>query len=445
VSGDRNHIGDTLEFHAATPVRRLPLASRRGRGHDFGGIMKLGMLIPEFPTQTHVFFWREIQALRSLGIEVFPISTRRPHDRCPHEFAASAIAETHYVYPPDAAAMAGLLLDPSGIVRAVRYVLSLSERGRGRLRAAGFVACAADLVRHARSVGLDHIHTHSLADAAHIVAIARLLGGPPYSLQLHGDLAVYGQDHAQKARPAQFVAAVAKLHRHQVIERLQLAPERTRALMMGVDTTRFRPPRPRPTSGPLRLITVARLALGKGHQYALEAMRAAVDRGADLRYAIVGSGPDRDQIENDIDRLGLESRVRMLGSLDESAVLERLLEADVFVLPSVGVFEASPVAVMEAMACGLAVIASRIGGTPDMISDGVDGFLVDQADVGGLSSAMERLWRDADLRRRVGEAARRRAETSFDCRARAKELLEAIRETSVAERGEALVEAVASR
>jgi glycosyltransferase involved in cell wall biosynthesis len=394
--------------------------------------MKLGMLIPEFPTQTHIFFWREIHALRS-EVEVFPISTRRPSEGCPHDFGPSAAAETHYVYPPGAGALRVLVSNPRGLRRAVEYVRSLSERGPRRLRAAGFLACAADLARYARRVGLDHIHTHSCADAAHIVAIARLLGGPPYSLHLHGDLAVYGVDHQQKSRLANFVAAAAKPMERQLANELGLPPERTCTLTMGVDTTRFRPRDPQTPPGRVQdLVTVARLVLGKGHRYALAAVRTAVDRGAELRYAIVGSGPDRSEIAREIAALCLGDRVRLLGSLGEQEVLEQLQQADVFVLPSVGRFEASPVSVMEAMACGLPVVASRVGGIADMITDGIDGFLVGPEDVAGLAAAIERLWRDPALRQRVGEAARRRAVESFDSRARARQLVEVIRSSASA-------------
>ena len=63
--------------------------------------VKIGYLVPEFPNQTHIIFWREITLLREMGVEVLLLSTRRPPPRsCPHEFAVQAEAETHYTYPP---------------------------------------------------------------------------------------------------------------------------------------------------------------------------------------------------------------------------------------------------------------------------------------------------------------------------------------------------------
>lgn len=389
--------------------------------------MKLGVLIPEFPSQTHVFFWREILALRRLGIEVQILSTRRPTEVCPHPFAMPASAETHYLYPPSPAVAASLAANPRRVVKGLRYVGSLTEGVRRRLRVAALIPCAEDLVIQARRLSLDHVHVHSCADAAHVAAVARLMGGPRYSLHLHGDLAVYGTDHRQKCALAAFVAAAARPMQHQLIEEVGLPAEQTCTLTMGVDTDRFTPAASLPVEdGPLRLITVARLNAAKGHHFALEALRIALDRGARLRYSIVGSGPQGPQIESDIERLKLREHVNCLGSLGEDAVLDRLRTADVFVLPTSGIGEASPVAVMEAMACGLTVIATRVGGVSDMISNGIDGILVEKKDPARLAEAFCMLWNDPRLRRSIGAAARRRAVVQFDCGARARVFVQEI-------------------
>jgi glycosyltransferase involved in cell wall biosynthesis len=176
-------------------------------------------------------------------------------------------------------------------------------------------------------------------------------------------------------------------------------------------------------------VTVGRLALCKGHKHALAAMRKAIDAGVSLRYSIVGDGPDRASIEADVRRFGLADHVSMLGTMGEAKIAELLTGADVFLLSSIGIGEASPVAVMEAMATGVAVVCSRIGGTPDMITDGVDGLLVDQGDEAGLSSALRRLHDDDGLRLRLSDAARARAVRQFDSRSLAARMLGIIRDT----------------
>jgi glycosyltransferase involved in cell wall biosynthesis len=392
--------------------------------------VKLGYLVPEFPAQTHVFFWREIVALRQAGMDVHLISTRRPEPgACRHEFAEAAARETHYLFPPRwLTAAAALAVRPVGTARGVAYVAGLRESPlKRRLVYNGLLLTAADLLLHVRQLGLDHIHAHSCADAAHVVALCRLLGGPPYSLTLHGDLPVYGRDHRSKMAGAKFVACVTTPLQRQVVEQVGLPPERAPVLWMGVETERFRADDRRAYQPrQLHLVTVARLNAMKGHVHALAAMRTARERGCDVRYTIAGEGPHRPEIEAAIQRLGLGEHVRLTGTMSEAAVLELLQQADAFVLPSVGLGEAAPVSVMEAMACGLPVICSIIGGTPDMIRTGIDGLLIKQADEAALADAMVLLAENVEERRRLGQAARDRAVQFFDSRATARRLLEAI-------------------
>jgi colanic acid/amylovoran biosynthesis glycosyltransferase len=115
--------------------------------------------------------------------------------------------------------------------------------------------------------------------------------------------------------------------------------------------------------------------------------------------------------------------------MSESAVATALAQSDVLLLTSIGLGEAAPVAVMEAMASGIPVIASIIGGTPDMISDGVDGYLVPQEDVAAIAANLRRLAADKALRERIGHAARARAEREFDSRVLANRLLALINAT----------------
>lgn len=396
---------------------------------------RLGYLVPEFPSQTHAFFWREVEALRDLGATVRLISTRRPPaGSCRHAFAGPAAAETRYLYPPRwPAAAATLAARPAGAARALAYIAGLAESPpRARLRALGLLACAADLAALARAEELDHIHAQSCADAAHVVALCRLLGGPPYSLVLHGDLPVYGFDHRAKMAGAAFVATAGPHLVDQVVGQ-GVDPARVMPTWMGLDTDAFAPGPPREPSPPgrLHLATVARLNRCKGHRHALAAVREGVDRGLDLRYTVAGDGPDEAEIRGDVRRLGLEDRVEFPGSLGEHDVLALLRRVDAFILPSVGLGEAGPVSLMEAMAVGLPSVCSVIGATPQMMADGVEGYLVPQADEPGLLAAIGRLADDPPLRRRMGESARLRAVSTFDRRATAGRLLASVRAGTV--------------
>lgn len=395
--------------------------------------MKIGYLVPEFPSQTHAFFWREARAIEETGTKLQFLSTRRPApDACPHAFRDEAVARTHYVFPPSGAALRALAAHPVKAARALGYIAGLSETpAAARLRLAALLAAAAELGVVCQREGLEHVHIHSCANAAHLGALLVRLGGPSYSLTLHGDLPVYGSDHAAKMSAAAFVSAVTRPLAEQVVG---VAPgKRAPVIMMGVDCDAFHPPEPprtRAADDPLTLLTVARLNKTKGHRHTLEAIAALVAEGLDLRYRIVGSGPEEAAIRADIDRLGLADRVEMLGALDQVQVYEALLAADVMTLTSFGQGEAAPVTVMEAMATGLPVVVSRIGGTPDMVEDGVDSYLTPQQDAGAIADAIRRLATDPQHARTMGEAARQKALSAFDFRANAGKLLEEIRATA---------------
>ena len=285
---------------------------------------------------------------------------------CPHVFATQAEAETHYVYPPPLLGCALTLASrPLGTLRALRYVAGLRESSiTARVKKLGLLICAADLLDQSRQKGIRHIHCHSAAEGAHLVALCRLLRGPSYSLTLHGDLPVYGADHRAKMADASFTMVVGQHLKKQVEETVGIPGDRVISTFLGVDTEKWHDAGLHSYEpGRLNVVTVARLNFAKGIPYALAAVRAAVDSGYDVRYSIAGEGPYRPEIEQEIRRLGLTDRVALLGMLSESEVVSLNQRADAFLLSSIGLGEAFPSVIMEEMACGLPFISSNIGAT----------------------------------------------------------------------------------
>jgi colanic acid/amylovoran biosynthesis glycosyltransferase len=425
VAADRDDVRSRTSSDAG-PRRECGAAPTSNRQQ-----LRLGYLVPEFPGQTHAFFWREIVALRSLGVDVHLVSTRRPPlDACRHAFAADAQRETHYLLPFRARHMLAALRSVGSMGASVAYVAGLKETTRWRRAALlGMIPIAAELKSWAQRNGIQHIHAHSCATAAHLAALCRLVGGPSYSLTLHGSLSVYGSDHASKMKHAAFVSTVTRPLQAEVRDCTGWNDDRVPVVTMGIDASRYPARVARELNGPLKITTVGRLCPTKGHRYVLEAMAKLRQDGTSVRYTIAGSGPHQATIERDIEELGLQDFVRLVGSISEDAVSLLLSESDAFVLASIGQGEAAPVAVMEAMAAGLPVICSRIGGTPDMIRDGADGFLVEQRDVEAIVRVLSELTRSTERRASVGSAARI-ASARFDSRATARQLLSAICDTA---------------
>ncbi len=184
----------------------------------------------------------------------------------------------------------------------------------------------------------------------------------------------------------------------------------------AVDPASFRPAErgPRSPGAPFRVITTGEIMWRKGLEYALLAVRRLRDRGAPIRFDIIGDGPEMQRLLFTIHDLGLETCVVRHGRLKPSDVAARLAEADAFLLTSLS--EGIANAALEAMACGLPVVTTEVGGMAEAITDGVEGFLVPPRDDEATAAALQRLWQDPELRCRMGAAARRRIETDFDLR-----------------------------
>lgn len=169
------------------------------------------------------------------------------------------------------------------------------------------------------------------------------------------------------------------------------------------DVPRARHERARPL-----IVSVGRLKAPKDFITLVRALARL--NGDSYEAQIVGDGPDRAGVEAELRRAGLEDRVRLVGERPDVPAL--LAEADAFVLSSRS--EGLPVSVLEAMAAELPVVASHVGGVPELVVEGRTGFLVPPEDPDALALALERLVDDPDLRRHLGAAGRVRAETQFN-------------------------------
>jgi len=277
--------------------------------------------------------------------------------------------------------------------------------------------------RRGEAEGVALIHAHFGPYGVEILPVARALG-VPLVVTFHG----FGSSVLLE-RPG-YVRQLGPLFEHAtVVAASEATAQRLRALgadpivhYVGAPTDLFaRKPRTAMSAkgpdDPIRVIQVARLHPVKGHRYTLEAL-ARVDDPR-LRVTFVGDGPLRAALEEQAARLGLA--VEFAGALAPEQVRERLHEADLFVHHSVseGGIEAATTAILEAMATGLPVVASRHGGIPEIIRDGVDGWLVPEHDVDAYADALRAALRDDGSR---GEAAAKRVRADFDLAVQNKKL-----------------------
>ncbi|MDW8248418.1 MAG: glycosyltransferase family 4 protein [Myxococcales bacterium] len=255
--------------------------------------------------------------------------------------------------------------------------------------------------------------------------VVRLPRRPPVFVVTHGrellwtppePLArAYRWLRASTLQRADAVISVSRFTRELALN-LKVLPHRVHVLPNGTDPEKFSPGEP---SSRLReylnaegrpvVLTVARLVERKGIDVTLRSIRILRTTHTDLLYIVAGDGPDRGRLEGLVARLGLEKNVRFLGTVSEETLLDLYRLANVFVMMSRSEgfdVEGFGVALLEANACGKAVIGAREGGIPDAIEDEVTGLLVPPRDEHALAAALGRLLNDPKLRERLGHAGR---------------------------------------
>jgi glycosyltransferase involved in cell wall biosynthesis len=160
------------------------------------------------------------------------------------------------------------------------------------------------------------------------------------------------------------------------------------------------------------VITVARMVKEKGYYELVKAIKILCERDNSIKAIFVGDGPERGKIMKMVKELKLEDNVLILG--DREDVPDLLCGGDVFTLPSWG--EGQPVAPTEAMACGLPVVLTDVRGCREEVIEGVNGFLVPPRNPQALADALEKLLKDDEMRRKMGEKAEKIA-VKYDIKA----------------------------
>jgi colanic acid/amylovoran biosynthesis glycosyltransferase len=189
---------------------------------------------------------------------------------------------------------------------------------------------------------------------------------------------------------------------------------------LGVNPALFPAKTERQPSGAIRILTIGRMVPKKGMDYALKAVAALAGEHSNIEYVIIGDGPLRAHLEGLTRSLGITNIVRFAGWEPRPEVFKALSRADILLAPSVtaesGDQEGTPVVIMEALACGVPVVSTLHAGIPEVVDDGVSGFLVPERQPQALALALEKLVRDPDLREGMGARGRAAMRDRHDIR-----------------------------
>ena len=408
------------------------LGARRGEPRPAGG-ERIAYLLWRYPTLSETFVRREVQALRDAGLTLEVFALEAPSPALPDDPECPA-GPVLYVGAPDpargrAAAWTWFGRKPWTVVVLWLFVVRHRYRaGKTWWHDRDVLHLAARLAVMMAERGTTHVHSPWANHSALLALLASRLLGVTYSVQARASeihRSTQGRLISDRVRFAEFLVTNSRYNERYLRSILgEPADLPLHVIYNGVRLDRFRSA-PSPTGpGSARLLSVGRLVEAKGFRYLLEACRRLRDRGVEHTCEIIGGPQDPDETVTWVElrklhaELGLEETVRFRGAMPFSGVLAALGGADIVVLPSVrsadGSHDVTPNILIEAMAMGIPVVSTTIGAIPEIVDHGVDGLLVPPNDAEALAAALGRLLGDADLRRRLGGAARRKVEERFD-------------------------------
>ncbi|MDP9463048.1 MAG: glycosyltransferase [Actinomycetota bacterium] len=384
--------------------------------------VRLSYIIGSYPVLTETFIDREIQLLLDRGVDLEILSIRRPGPNLsPSQQELSR--RVRYLLPVSPLALGFAHL--SAVVRRPTTYFGtlfwlLTRRGNfARFRTVLHFATgvyAAWVLRDRRGV---HMHAHFVDRAATVAMVASRLLDTTYSVTAHAR-EIYVKPLLLKERIGQATFAVTCTEYNRRHLSSVVGPDvgpRVLRLYHGVDLSAIQHVRPSPRSAPM-LLAVAQLMERKGLRYLIEACRLLVDRGHEIRCEIIGDGPLRADLEERIRHLDLGEFVTLVGPRSYPEVINAYGRAIAFVLPCIvasdGDRDGIPNVILEAMAAGLPVISTAVSGIPEVVVDGMTGWLVKEADAAAIADAVEQLLANPDLATRIAEGGRALVLREFD-------------------------------
>ncbi len=400
---------------SAVAIRPAQVPATQPMGPN--ALRPLAMLVKRFPRLSETFVFNEIVELRRQQIPLQLFAIMNPHEPHVQPEAEAMRGEVCYLRRDDGwrswvglwgCMVAAAFAHPRGVASAVRFAFS-----RGTLATWKHLAEASRLVGMLDAMGAGHLHAHFAHGPSSVAYLAHRISGISFSFTAHAkDL--YTTNPATvslRARSAEFVVTCTRANGEYLTQLMGAeAGRKLHVLPHGVDLDRFGAVKRSPISG--RILSIGRMVPKKGFDRLVRALGIVASRGAIFDCRIFGGGPLSAALQSAAADAGIARLLHLGGARMQQDLLKEYAHAEVFALSPVvtddGDRDGVPNVLIEAMACGIPVVATAISGIPELIEDGVTGLLVPADDAAALAAAIERLLGDEALRRRLGEAASRR-------------------------------------
>jgi glycosyltransferase involved in cell wall biosynthesis len=386
--------------------------------------MRIVYVVRSWPRLSQTFVLGEILALERLGVAISIFAMTRSGEHLVQAGTDEVRASVHYLdsrgWQNSKAHLRVIVSAPGRYLATLGYAVRRRALRGGYTRSNAFTAfnkavlVAADVGAGQRSgAPFTHIHAHFAHDPALVGLLTRRLTGLPFTFTAHARDLYQIPDEALVGRASEASALVTccRANVAHINDIVQGSGARIELIYHGVDLETFTPPHsPAEGSGSaVTVVSVGRLVAKKGFDDLLRACSELVMSGAEFRCDIYGDGPCRAELEALRDQLGLAGVVRFRGERRQLDLVAIYQGADLFVLtPRItadGDRDGIPNVVVEAMACGLPVVVTDVGGIRELVDDGRNGLVAPPRDVAAIAARLGDLLADVELRRRLGLAA----------------------------------------
>ena len=437
--GDKRVRGELRRFQRESLVLGKARATRRWedraapRWYAKRASRAVAYLVSAYPTMSHTFIHTEIEGLRALGWQVVAFSARKGDASDDQDVFVLQDARSRQILGD----LVALRLSPKAAMSVLAEAVAPGGGRPRRVVGLAYLAQAAVLVREMDRRNLKHVHVHFANNSGEIARLAMLIDGnrgassrgltwslTVHGLWMHGLGATDGPGFpdrqadrwgplAAKLKSAAAVFCVDEAARARLAA--LVGPEagsRLQVVHMGVDVDRFSPAQ-RKEHGEFTVLFVGRLAPEKSLE-TLVAGFAAMTYDGPRRLQIVGEGPRECALRQAVHDQGVEGLAQFRPRTSQDDLPDVYRGADVFAMTSRS--EGIPVVLMEAMACGLPVVSTDVGGVPEIVDDERSGLLVPPGDVSAVARVLDCLAGDPARRVEMGRAGREIVLRSFDAR-----------------------------
>lgn len=383
--------------------------------------MKIAYFTNTYPRATDTFIRLEVLGLRERGLEVNTYSVRKSGDD--HNVDNEVISEkqnTSFILPFNILELLFALFlftftKPKNLLHSLKATIKTARPGiKGKLLQFAYFLEALVLAKRLKEDNIEHLHNHLGDNSGTVTLIASTIIDIPYSISIHGPHIFFdGFNWAlnEKTKHSKFISCIGHFCKSQMMLYTESEYwDKFEIIRCGVDLKKYQ--FRSNSSTPSKILFVGRLSNEKGLNVLLDSLAILKSENLDFMLTILGDGPSREKLEQQTKELKLNDYVIFKGFVDQSTIREDLNNSDLFILPSFA--EGIPVSLMEAMAIGVPVITTYVGGISELVIDNKTGLLCYPSDPSGLADSIRKYLNDQERIESIVKHARQHIETEFD-------------------------------